>query len=46
MLFFAFMVIVIVRAFREGLWGLVELVLGRRRAGRVRKARPAEASGS
>jgi branched-chain amino acid transport system permease protein len=46
MLFFAFMVIVIVRAFREGLWGLVRLALGRRRAGPARKARPAEASGS
>lgn len=46
MLFFAFMVIVIVRAFREGLWGLVRLALGRRRAGSARKARPAEVGGS
>jgi branched-chain amino acid transport system permease protein len=46
MLFFAFMVIVIVRAFREGLGGLVRLALGRRRAGPARKARPAEAGGS
>jgi branched-chain amino acid transport system permease protein len=46
MLFFAFMVIVIVRAFREGLWGLVRLALGRRRARPARKARPAEIGGS
>jgi branched-chain amino acid transport system permease protein len=46
MLFFAFMVIVIVRMFREGLWGLVTLALGRRLAGPARKARPAEAGGS
>ncbi|MGH6899053.1 MAG: branched-chain amino acid ABC transporter permease [Geminicoccaceae bacterium] len=46
MLFFAFMVIVIVRMFREGLWGLVRLALGRRRAGPARKARPAEVGGS
>ena len=46
MLFFAFMVIVIVRMFREGLWGLVMVALGRRHAGPARKARPAEARGS
>jgi branched-chain amino acid transport system permease protein len=46
MLFFAFMVIVIVRVFRQGLWGLAMLALGRRFAGPGRKARPAEASGS
>jgi branched-chain amino acid transport system permease protein len=46
MLFFAFMVIVVVRMFREGLWGLVVLALGRRLAGPARKARPAEVGGS
>jgi branched-chain amino acid transport system permease protein len=46
MLFFAFMVIVIVRFFRDGLWGLARLALGRRLAGPTRKARPAEAGGS
>ena len=46
MLFFAFMVIVVVRMFREGLWSLVVLALGRRLAGPARKARPAEVGGS
>jgi branched-chain amino acid transport system permease protein len=46
MLLFAFMVIVIVRFFREGLWGLVMLALGRRLDRPARKARPAEAGGS
>jgi branched-chain amino acid transport system permease protein len=46
MLFFAFMVIVIVRFFRDGLWGLARLALGRRLAGPARKARPAAVGGS
>jgi branched-chain amino acid transport system permease protein len=46
MLLFAFMVIVVVRFFREGLWGLVMLALGRRLAGPRRRARPAQAGGS
>ena len=46
MLFFAFMVIVIVRVFREGLWGLVMLAFGSRLVGPARRPRPAAASGS
>jgi hypothetical protein len=45
-LFFAFMVILIVRMFREGLWGLVTLAFGRRLGAPARKPRPAEVSGS
>jgi len=46
MLFFAFMVIVIVRFFREGLWGLAMLALRPWLAEPARKRRPLEADGS
>lgn len=46
MLFFSFMVILIVRVFREGLWGLVMLAFGRRLGAPARKPRPVEASGA
>jgi branched-chain amino acid transport system permease protein len=46
MLFFSFMVILIVRVFREGLWGLVTLAFGRRLGAPGRKPRPVEARGS
>jgi hypothetical protein len=46
MLFFSFMVILIVRVFREGLWGLVMLAFGRRLGAPGRKPRPVEARGS
>ena len=46
MLFFAFMVIVIVRFFREGLWGLAMLAFRPWLAEPARKRRPLEADGS
>jgi branched-chain amino acid transport system permease protein len=46
MLIFSFMVILIVRVFREGLWGLVMLAFGRRLGAPARKPRAAEASGA
>lgn len=46
MMFFAFMVIVIVRLFREGLWGLAMLALRPWLARPGRRVRPAAAGGS
>jgi branched-chain amino acid transport system permease protein len=46
MLFFAFMVIVIVRFFRDGLWGLATMALRPWLAEPERRRRPAQAGGS